>query len=77
MLNDDVDTWDGVGVEGRFKKERIYVGIWLIHFIVQQKVTQHCKEIMVCSVCLTLGNPMDSSPSGSSIHSISQARILE
>ena len=37
MLSDDINTWDGVGVEGRFKKEGIYVGIWLIHFIVQQK----------------------------------------
>ena len=27
--------------------------------------------------CLTLGNPMDRSPSGSSVHGISQARILE
>ena len=27
--------------------------------------------------CLTLGNPMDCSPPGSSVHGISQARILE
>ena len=33
-----------------------------------------------CSVaqsCLTLCNPMDCSPSGSSVHGISQAKILE
>ena len=36
--------------------------------------------IRVCSVsqsCLTLCDPMDCSPSGSSVHGISQARILE
>ena len=31
----------------------------------------------VCSLSLTLCNPMDSSPPGSSVHGISQARILE
>ena len=30
--------------EGRYKREEIYVYISLIHFIVQQKLTQHCKE---------------------------------
>ena len=28
---------------GRFKRERIYVYTWLIHFAVQKKLTQHCK----------------------------------
>ena len=32
---------------------------------------------MLCSVCLTLCDPMDYSPSSSSVHGISQARILE
>ena len=31
----------------------------------------------VTQLCLTLCNPMDCSPSGSSVHRISQARILE
>ena len=35
--------------------------------------------VCVCSVaqCLTLCNPMDYSRSGSSVHGLSQARILE
>ena len=32
---------------------------------------------LVTKSCLTLCNPMDCSPSGSSVHEISQARILE
>ena len=32
-----------VGMGGRFKREGIYVQTQLIHFIVQQKLTQHCK----------------------------------
>ena len=30
-----------VGV--RFKREWIYVYLWLIHFIIEQKLTYHCK----------------------------------
>jgi hypothetical protein len=33
---------EGWGVEGRFKREGIYVYIWLIHFLVQHKLIQHC-----------------------------------
>ena len=36
--------------------------------------------VRVCSIfqlCLTLCDPMDCSPAGSSVHGISQARILE
>ena len=39
-----------------------------------------CPCVCVCSVgqsCLTVYNPMDCSPPGSSVHGISQARILE
>ena len=36
---------EGVG-GGRSKREEIYVYIQLIHFIVQQKLTQHCKAII-------------------------------
>ena len=32
---------------------------------------------LVSQLCLTLCDPMDCSPTGSSIHEISQARILE
>ena len=44
MLCDDLDGWDGrVGWEGGPKGRAIYVYIQLIHFVVQQKLTQHCK----------------------------------
>ena len=43
MLCDDLDGWDGGGVGGVSQREGIYVYIWLIHFAVQQKLTQHCK----------------------------------
>ena len=33
--------------EGEVKRERIHVYIQLIHFIVQQKLTQHCKAIIL------------------------------
>ena len=43
------------------------------HFLLQcMKV-----ESEVAQSCLTLGNPMDCSPPGSSIHGIFQARVLE
>ena len=32
---------------GRFQREGIYVYIELTHFIVQQKLTQHCKAIIL------------------------------
>ena len=28
-------------------KNRLCVYIWLIHFVVQQKLTQHCKAIII------------------------------
>ena len=34
-------------------------------------------ESEVTQSCLTLSNPMDCSPSGSSVHGICQARVLE
>ena len=34
-------------------------------------------ESEVAQSCLTLGDPMDSSPPGSSVHGIFQARVLE
>ena len=46
MLCDDLEGWDG-GVEGRLKRKGIYVYIQQIHFVVQQKLTQHCKAIIV------------------------------
>ena len=49
MLCDDLEGWDREG--GREAQERggmgIYVCIQLIHFVVQQKLTQHCKAIIL------------------------------
>ena len=36
-----------------------------------------CKSVLVSQSCLTLCDPMDCSPPGSSVHGIFQARILE
>ena len=37
----------GWEVGGRFKMERIYVYLWLIHIVVWQKSIQHCKAIIL------------------------------
>ena len=34
-------------VEERFKREGMYLYLWLIHTVVQQKQTQHCKAIIL------------------------------
>ena len=40
MLCDNLEGWNGGRwVERSFKREKIYVYIWLIHSVVQQKVT--------------------------------------
>ena len=42
------------------------------------KIIVHVKvKVLVTQLCLTLGNPMNCSPTGSSVHGILQARILE
>ena len=46
MLCKDLGRWDG-GVGRRSRREGIYVYVELIHFIVQQKLTQHCKAIIL------------------------------
>ena len=45
------------------------------HFLLQCMKVKSERE--VAQSCLTLGDPMDCSPSGSSVHGIFQARILE
>ena len=45
-LCDDLEEWDGVS--GREDdKEKIYVNIWMIHVVVQQKLTQCCQAIIL------------------------------
>ena len=36
-----------------------------------------CAHTQLFQLCLTLGDPVDYSPSGSSVHGILQAKILE
>ena len=45
MLCDDLEGKSGK--ERRLKREGLYVYIWLIHFVVQQKLTQHGKVIIL------------------------------
>ena len=50
------------------------------HFAAQQWSARHCKSTVLRSVaklCLTLSDPLDCSPPGSSFHELFQARILE
>ena len=45
------------------------------HFLLQRRKVE--SESEVTQSCLTLRNPMDCSPPGSSVHGIFQARVLE
>ena len=53
VLCDDLDGREsGGGGRGgwegeRSKREGIYVYIWLLHFVVQQKLTSHCKAMIL------------------------------
>ena len=59
--------------------------IWIFHkgmrgsFMVFKQVSWGCSKVkvLVAQCCLTLCNPMDPSPPGSSVHGLLQARILE
>ena len=46
VLGDDIASGIGGGVGEESKREGICVYIELIHFIVQQKLSQHCKAIL-------------------------------
>ena len=43
LLGDDLEEWDGGILGGRLKREEIHIYMYLIHFVVQQKLTQHYK----------------------------------
>ena len=47
MLCDSLEAWDGEGSRGRFKRERTYVCLWLIHVDVWQKLSLYCKVIIL------------------------------
>ena len=78
----DLEEWDE-GEGGRSKREGIFVYIQLIHFLVQQKLTQHCKANLppqkiinkyriqfssVAQSCPTLCDPMNRSMPGLPVH---------
>ena len=46
VLCDDPEMWDGVG-RRELKREGIYVYTQLTYFVVQQKLTQHDKAIIL------------------------------
>ena len=46
MLCDDIKEWNAEA-KGRVRRERIYVYIELIYIVVQQKLTQHSKAILL------------------------------
>ena len=76
----------GWEVGGRFKKEGIDIYLWLIHVDVRRKLTQYCKAVtlqlksslfLLLSHAWLLVTPWDCSLSGSFVHGISSAGILE
>ena len=60
----------GMGWGGRFKREMIYVYLWLLHVSVWQKLSQYCKVQFssVAQSCPTLCDPMDCSTPGLPVH---------
>ena len=52
----------------RAKKEKVLEGM---------VVPSAWNKVLVAQSCLTLCDPMDCSPPGSSVHGVSQSRILE
>ena len=43
----NLERWNGEGAGGRFKREGIYVYLWLIHVEVSQERTKFCKAIIL------------------------------
>ena len=54
----------------------LYLQTFLTHSVFRNQLTL-CMHAKSLQLCLTLCNPMDCSPPGSSVHGILQARILE
>ena len=75
--NAKVGSQETPGVKGKFG-----LGIWneagqrLIEFC-QENALVIANTLFHAQSCLTLYGPMDCSPSGSSVHRISQAKLLE
>ena len=69
----------GKGREGRGflkKHQKTEKQLWKEEITSSEQLTQH-SFVLVTESCLTLCDPMDCSPPGSSVHGILQTRILE
>ena len=67
-----------IQAESMTKFDKIYGHKWLdsrqhLHVLIVFYICMHAKSLQLCP---TLCDPMDYSPPGSSVHGISQARIL-
>ena len=58
-------------------KQKMNLDMNPTHFIIINPQTDHRLKVLVTQLCPTLCDPMDCSLPGSSVHGISQARILE
>ena len=73
--------WDHIFLIHSFNGHLSYFPFWLLWLKLQWKFAFRCLSLCVYAkslqLCLTLCDPMDCSPPGSSVHGILQARILE
>ena len=53
------------------------IGRWILYHLVTWEAQRRVCVCLVAQLCLTLCNPMDCSPSGSSVRGILQTRILD
>ena len=63
--------WNNSSVPSGWEKRNVKAGPWFLTWATR------CACAKLLQSCLTLCNPMDRSPPGSSVHGILQARILE
>ena len=47
MLCVSLEGWDGVGDGGGYKREEIYVYLWLVCVDVWQRPTQYCRAVVL------------------------------
>ena len=66
-----------IALRDYFKKLVGGRSIYKVLVKVESNNIQSEKEVLIFQSCPTLSDPMDCRPSGSSVHGISQARILE
>ena len=43
----NVEGWDGIGGGRRFKRDEIYINLWLIHVDMWQKPTEYCNAVIL------------------------------